>query len=103
MTTATITAPPTLEALLERVEALKKSGGVDLSTEEDLSIAIMNLISLEEHFFFTGAKTDKPEYFDLLGEVRSSLGNEAANDLIEEFDLELQYNIAPTEPEGSGD
>ncbi|MBI4205495.1 MAG: hypothetical protein HY527_10760 [Betaproteobacteria bacterium] len=62
---------PALEALLERVEALKKSGSVDLSTEEDLSIAIMNLISLEEHFFFTGAKTDKPEYFDLLQEVRS--------------------------------
>jgi hypothetical protein len=63
--------PPALEALLARVEGLKKSGSVDLSTEEDLSIAIMNLISLEEHFFFTGAKTEKPEYFDLLQEVRS--------------------------------
>ena len=30
----------------------------------------MNLISIEEHFFFTGAKTGKPEYYDLLGEVR---------------------------------
>ena len=68
---AAITGLPTLEALLERVEAMKKTGSVDLSTEEDLSIAIMNLISLEEHFFFTGAKTDKPEYFDLLNEVRS--------------------------------
>lgn len=71
MTSTTITQKPTLDALLERVEALKHSGSVDLSTEEDLSIAIMNLISLEEHFFFTGAKTDKPEYFDLLNEVRS--------------------------------
>lgn len=71
MTSMTITAQPMLETLLERVETLKKSGSVDLSTEEDLSIAIMNLISLEEHFFFTGAKTDKPEYFDLLEEVRS--------------------------------
>ena len=71
MTSNTITRQPPLEALLERVEALKQSGSVDLSTEEDLSIAIMNLISLEEHFFFTGAKTDKPEYFDLLNEVRS--------------------------------
>ena len=49
---------------------MKKSGTVDLSTEEDLSLAVMNLISLEEHFFFTGEKTDKPEYFNLLGEVR---------------------------------
>lgn len=58
------------DSLLQKVEKLKQSGKVDLSTEEDLSIAIMNLISLEEHFFFTGAKTGKSEYFDLLGEVR---------------------------------
>ena len=58
------------EALIKKVEAMKKSGTVDLSMEEDLSIAVMNLISLEEHFFFTGEKTGKPEYFDLLGEVR---------------------------------
>ena len=56
--------------LIQKVEEMKKSGNVDLSTEEDLSLAIMNLISLEEHFFFTGAKTKKPEYFDLLDEVR---------------------------------
>ncbi len=56
--------------LLKKVEKMKKSGSVDLSTEEDLSLAIMNLISLEEHFFFTGVKTEKPEYFDFLSEVR---------------------------------
>ena len=50
---------------------MKKGKNFDLSTEEDLAVAIMNLISLEEHFFFTGSKTDKPEYFDLLLEVRS--------------------------------
>lgn len=55
--------------LRKKVDALKNSS-VDLSTEEDLAIAVMNLISLEEHFFFTGAKTDKPEYYDLLSEVR---------------------------------
>lgn len=57
------------EDLKKRVEAAKK-GTIDLSTEEDLAIATMNLISLEEHFFFTGAKTLKPEYFDLLNEIR---------------------------------
>ncbi len=30
-------------------------------------------------------------------EVRSALGNETANDLIDEFNLELQYNICPVE------
>ncbi len=53
-----------------RIEELKKSGSIDLSMEEDLSIGVMNLISLEEHFFFTGAKTGKPEYYDFLVRVR---------------------------------
>ncbi len=58
------------EDIIKKVEAMKKSGNVDLSTEEDLSLAVMNLISLEEHFFFTAEKTGKTEYFDLLTEVR---------------------------------
>ena len=59
------------EEVIKKIEELKKGRNFDLSTEEDLAIAIMNLISLEEHFFFTGAKTDKTEYFDLLQETRS--------------------------------
>lgn len=58
------------EEIIKKMEGLKADGSLDLSTEEDLALAIMNLISLEEHFYFTGAKTDKPEYFDLLIEVR---------------------------------
>jgi hypothetical protein len=58
------------ETLIKRIEAMKKAGTVDLSTEEDLSIAVMNLISLEEHFFFTASRTGKDEYFDLLNQVR---------------------------------
>ena len=34
--------------ILKKMEALKAGGSLDLSTEEDLAIAIMNLISLEE-------------------------------------------------------
>lgn len=59
------------EEVLKRIEEMKKGKHFDLSVEEDLAIAVMNLISLEEHFFFTGAKTNKPEYYDLLQEVRS--------------------------------
>lgn len=59
------------EEVLKKIADLKDGKTYDLSTEEDLAIAVMNLISLEEHFFFTGAKTDKPEYYDLLIEVRS--------------------------------
>jgi hypothetical protein len=38
--------------------------------EEDLSIAIMNLISLEEHFYFTSEKTKKDEYFVYVNQIR---------------------------------
>ncbi len=70
--TAMTTQLPTFDALRHKIEALKKSGTIDLSAEEDLSIAVMNLISLEEHFYFTGMKTENPEYFDFMEEVRST-------------------------------
>lgn len=66
-----MTTKQQFDSLLEKVAKIRKSESVDLSTEEDLSLAVMNLISLEEHFFFTGAKTGKTDYFDLLSEVRS--------------------------------
>lgn len=56
--------------LVKKIESLKNSAEYDLSMEEDLSIAVMNLISLEEHFYFTGKKTGKPEYFDLIVQTR---------------------------------
>ena len=63
------------DELLKKIEDAKKSGSLDLSTEEDLSIAIMNLISLEEHFYFTGEKTGKEDYFNLLNETREMRKN----------------------------
>ncbi len=56
--------------LLSKVEKATKGDGIDLSADEDLSIAIMNLISIEEHLFFTSQKTGKPQYLDILNEVR---------------------------------
>ena len=38
----------------------------------------------------------------VISEVKSDLGTATANELIDEFDLELQYNIAPIEPGFSG-
>ncbi|HTX87299.1 MAG TPA: hypothetical protein VMC41_04525 [Candidatus Nanoarchaeia archaeon] len=65
----------TLNEFIEKADQMKKQEKMDLSSDEDLSIAIMNLVSIEEHFFFTGAKTGKPEYFDLLQEVRKMRGD----------------------------
>jgi len=61
--------------LIEKVDSMKKQDKLDLSSDQDLTIAIMNLVSIEEHFFFTGAKLQKPEYFDLLQEVRKMRGD----------------------------
>ena len=61
---------PTLDKFLKKIDSLKENAGVDLSTAEDLSMAVMNLISLEEHFFFTGVKTGRDEYFDTILEIR---------------------------------
>ena len=61
----------TLEEFLKKLETLKEKAGVDLSTSEDLSVAVMNLVSLEEHFFFTAMKTKKEEYFDTVQEIRN--------------------------------
>jgi hypothetical protein len=59
-----------LDDLLERFDKMKADNKADLSSDEDLSIAVMNLVSIEEHLFFTGAKLDQPQYYDLLAEVR---------------------------------
>jgi hypothetical protein len=58
-----------INEFIKKVQA-NKQNELDLSSDEDLSIAIMNLVSIEEHFFFTGAKLDKPGYFDLLSTAR---------------------------------
>lgn len=58
------------EEIVKKVERLRRDGKIDLSSDEDLSIAVMNLVSLEEHFFFTGVKTGQSGYFELLDEVR---------------------------------
>ena len=62
--------PIAMNEFFAKINAFKEKSGVDLSTGEDLSLAVMNLISLEEHFFFTGVKTKKDEYFDSSLEIR---------------------------------
>lgn len=60
----------TLEELVEKADAAKKVNPLDLSSDQDLSIALMNLVSLEEHFFFSGAKTHKTGFYDMINTVR---------------------------------
>ena len=59
-----------MEEMIAQMDAAKKANPLDLSSDQDLSIGLMNLISLEEHFFFSGAKTGKPGFYDLINTVR---------------------------------
>lgn len=56
---------------VERIDASKKVNPKDLSSDQDLTIAIMNLISIEEHLVFSGAKTGKTTFYDLIEEIRN--------------------------------
>jgi len=64
-----------INKLLERIKKVGKEGNLDLSSDEDLSIGIMNLISIEEHLFFTAQKTGKVKYYEVLKEVREMRKN----------------------------
>lgn len=57
-----------IDELIKKVKT--QTNELDLSSDEDLSIGLMNLISIEEHFYFSGAKTGNKKYFDLLNEIR---------------------------------
>lgn len=59
-----------VQDFLEKVKKMEKGEKLDLSSDEDLSIGIMNLISIEEHFFFTYNKTQDKKYLELLHDVR---------------------------------
>jgi hypothetical protein len=48
----------------------------------------MNLISIEEHFFFTAMKTGKSSYLDLLNQVRS-MRKELLKKIIKDYEGEV--------------
>lgn len=64
-----------VKEFVERIDATKKVNPKDLSSDQDLTIAIMNLISIEEHLVFSGAKTGKSSFYDLIEEVRETRKN----------------------------
>jgi hypothetical protein len=60
-----------LKTFVEKFDAMKKQDKMDLSSDQDLSFAVMNLISIEEHLIFSGAKTEDSKYYDWVSEVRN--------------------------------
>lgn len=77
-----------LNALIEKYDSMKKQEKMDLSSDQDLSIAIMNLISIEEHLIFSGAKTGKTHFYDLVEEIREMRKN-LLKTIIKEYEGEV--------------
>lgn len=74
--------------LVEKVEKVTKDKKLDLSSDEDLSIGIMNLISIEEHLYFTAEKTGNEIYYDVLEEVRE-MRKELLKKIIADYEGEV--------------
>ena len=77
-----------VQDLLARVDKVTKEKKLDLSSGEDLSIGIMNLISIEEHLFYTSQKTGDPKYLELLNEVRV-MRTELLKEIIKDYEGEV--------------
>lgn len=59
-----------LQKFMDKVKDVEKGHEMDLASGEDLSMAVMNLIAIEEHMYFNANKTGKTKYFELLAEAR---------------------------------
>lgn len=77
-----------INRFLEKIKKLEKGEKLDLSSDEDLSIAIMNLISIEEHFFFTYSKTKDVKYLNLLNKIRE-MRKSALKRIIKDYEGEV--------------
>ncbi len=76
------------EALIKKVEKVEAEKKLDLSSGEDLSVGIMNLIGIEEHLFFSYNKTKNKQYIDLLDEIRR-MRIELMKELIKDYEGEV--------------
>lgn len=59
-----------IQKFIDKAKKIEKGHSMDLSSGEDLSLAIMNLIGIEEHMFFTSQKLGDTKYIDVLDTAR---------------------------------
>ena len=77
-----------IKEFVEKIDNMKKVNPKDLSSDQDLSIAVMNLISIEEHLVFSGAKTGKKSFYDLIEEIRE-MRKQLMQKMIKEYEGEV--------------
>ena len=58
------------ENFVKKINEIKLKDSLDISAWEDLSIGLMNLVSLEEHCFFSYVKTQDEKFLEMLNIVR---------------------------------
>lgn len=54
------------ENFVKKMLEIKDKNSLDLTIDEDLSIALMNIVSLEEHAFFSYVKTNDDKFLNIL-------------------------------------
>jgi hypothetical protein len=59
-----------IKNFIKKANEVKEKSSLDISAWEDLSIGLMNLVSLEEHCFFSYVKTEDDKFLKMLEEVR---------------------------------
>ena len=64
-----------VENFIKTIQITKEKNKLDLSAWEDLSIGIMNLVSLEEHAYFSYIKTQDEKFLSILENVREMRKN----------------------------
>jgi len=82
-----------IKDFIDKVDSMKKQDKLDLSSDQDLSIAIMNLVSIEEHFFFSGAKTQNNQYYELIKQARE-MRKDLLKKLVKETDESEKWCIS---------
>ena len=59
-----------VDNFIRRINETKEKSSLDISAWEDLSIGLMNLVSLEEHCFFSYVRTQDDKFLKMLEAVR---------------------------------
>lgn len=77
-----------IKEFIDKVKKFENGEKLDLSSDEDLSMGVMNLVSLEEHLFFTYNKTKNEKYLDVLNEIRE-MRKALLKRLIKEYEGEV--------------
>ena len=59
-----------VDNFIKKINEIKEKSSLDISAWEDLSIGLMNLVSLEEHCFFSYVRTQDDKFLKMLEAVR---------------------------------